>query len=317
LAGSLVAALALSAGPAFATFHLVMVNEFMLASSSGDPSVQFVELVDHGGTEEQFTPVFAPYKLIVYDAAGNQLAEHTLDPTGLRNAAAMDTQYLISTAAADAAFGVTGNEHLDVSLPAGAGQICFGANPNPPAFSCMTYGTISKPVPTNSQGTGSVHGPVPPNGQSDQRQPDNTVQATTPTPKAPNKAGTGSGSGSGGSGSGSSGGPPTFGGASFNSKRAKLGKHGRVGVSVRCSTKATGPCDGTLTLTSRHGSRTLGHADVTVPAGTSAVVRVKLSAGALRKLRRRGTLGVNANVTVRDASGQSKTTTTVLTLVAG
>src|SRR3954468_3896867 len=145
------------AAPAFATFHLEMANEVMLASSGGDPSVQFVEMLDHGGSEEEFTPVFAPYKLVIYDAAGNKLGEHMLDPSGLRSAAAADGEYLISTSAADAAFGVTGNERLDVSLPPGAGQACFQANPNPPAFSCMTGGSISKPVATNSMGTGSVN----------------------------------------------------------------------------------------------------------------------------------------------------------------
>src|SRR4051794_30606460 len=124
------AGFALAAEPALATFHLEKVNEVMLASGSGDASVQFVELVDNGGTEEEFTPVFAPYKLVVYDAAANKLGEHTLDPAGLRAAAASGREYLISTAAADAAFGVKGDEGLDVALPSGAGQACFEANPN-------------------------------------------------------------------------------------------------------------------------------------------------------------------------------------------
>src|ERR1019366_8392006 len=50
------------------TFHLAVVNEVMLASASGDPSVQFVELLDRGGPEEPLTPLFAPYQLVVYDA---------------------------------------------------------------------------------------------------------------------------------------------------------------------------------------------------------------------------------------------------------
>ena len=52
--------LAMLAAPAQATFHLNKVNEVMLASSAGDASVQFVELLDRGGSEEAFTPVFAP-----------------------------------------------------------------------------------------------------------------------------------------------------------------------------------------------------------------------------------------------------------------
>src|SRR5712671_1615038 len=117
---SIVASLALGglgalAAPALATFHLNKVNEVMLASSSGDSGVQFVELLDRGGVEEQFTPVFAPYKLVLYNGAGNKLAEQTLDPTGLRGSAAAGREYLISTQAADSAFGVTGDERLVVA----------------------------------------------------------------------------------------------------------------------------------------------------------------------------------------------------------
>src|SRR5437899_10517104 len=121
LAALTLVSLGLLAGPALATFHLNMVNEVMLASGSGDASIQFVEFLDKGGgTEEQFTPVFAPYKLVVYDAAGNKLGEHTLSASGLRSATAAGREYLVSTAAADAAFGVTGDERLDVSLPLAA-----------------------------------------------------------------------------------------------------------------------------------------------------------------------------------------------------
>jgi hypothetical protein len=178
-----------SAAPAQATFHLNMVNEVMLASAGGDTSVQFVEFLDNGGGEEQFTPVFAPYKLVVYDTAGKELGQQMLDPTGLRAAAAADREYLVSTAATDAAFGVTGNERLTVSLPTAGGQVCFAGNePAPQAVSCMQYGAITKPVPTNSTGTRSVHGQVPPNGESDQRQPDGKVIAALPTPKARNRS---------------------------------------------------------------------------------------------------------------------------------
>src|SRR5205823_11403864 len=142
------------------------------------------------------------YKLVVYDAAGNKLGEHTLDPGGLRAAAAAGREYLVSTAAADAAFGVTGDERLDVSLPLGAGQACFEANASPSAFNCMRWGSITKPVATNSNGTGAVNGPVPPNGQSDQLQPDGSVVAATPTPKARNGSSAGGGSGTGGGSTG-------------------------------------------------------------------------------------------------------------------
>jgi hypothetical protein len=301
-----------------------MVNEVMLASGSGSSGVQFVELLDHGGTEEQFTPVFAPYKLVVYDGAGNQLGEHMLDPTGLRNAAGMDHEYLISTAAADAAFGVTGDEHLDVALPVNAGQVCFQANPSPPAFSCMDYGSVSKPVPTNSQGTGTVRGPVPTNGESDQRQADNSVQSAPPTPKARNRAATGSspggGSTPGSSGTGSTPGPSgtrAFGGVSVRSHRARLGRKSEVGVPVSCPA-STGRCVGTLDLKSHGGRpRALGHASFTLAPGANIVIRVKLSQGTVRKLRRLGHLVVDATISAHDATGQSKTSVTTIKLVAG
>src|SRR5437660_9768182 len=97
------ASFAVLAAPALATFHLNMVNEVMLASSTGDSNVRFVEFLDHGGSEEAFTPVFAPYKLVIYDGAATKLGEQMLDPAGLRSASAADTEYLVSTSAADAA----------------------------------------------------------------------------------------------------------------------------------------------------------------------------------------------------------------------
>src|SRR5437763_7247256 len=119
LVGICLGSLTVLAAPAQATYHPNVVNEVLLASSAGDASVQFVEFVDHGGTEEAFTPAFAPYKLVIYDAAGNKLAEQTLDPNKLRAAAAVGREYLVSTAAADAAFHVTGDEPLAVMLPQG------------------------------------------------------------------------------------------------------------------------------------------------------------------------------------------------------
>jgi len=128
-----------------ATYHLNMVNEVMLTSRSGDPSVQFVEFLDNGGSEEAFTPAFAPYKLVIYDAAGNKLGEQTLDPTGLRAAALADREYLVSTPGADSTFHVAGDERLNTNLPLQAGQACFEGNTSPPtAVSCLTWGTINQ-----------------------------------------------------------------------------------------------------------------------------------------------------------------------------
>jgi hypothetical protein len=296
----LLAGLCLAAEPAFATFHLEMVNEVMLASSSGDSSVQFVELLDHGGTEEAFPPVFAPFKLTVYDAAGAKLGEQTLDPAKLRAAAAADREYLLSTPAADTAFGVTADEKLTVTLPQAAGQACFEGNPG--AVSCMTWGTISKPVTMSSNGTGAVHGPVPANGQSDQRLSDNSVVVAPPTPKARNKAAAGGGGGGGGS---------AFAGVGFPSATARVDAKGRARVAVSCPA-GSGGCSGTLTLSS--AKKTIGSARFTLAAGTSKKVVVKLSAAARKRLAKRGSLKARAVATAKDAAGAGKRSSAAIVL---
>jgi hypothetical protein len=304
VAGTLIAGLSLGVAPAAATFHLEMVNEVMLSSAAGDPAVQFVELLDHGGSEEAFTPVFAPYKLVVYDGAANKLGEHMLDPTGLRMAAAADAPYLLSTAAADAALGVQGDERLDVGLPAAAGQACFEASPSPHAFNCLTWGTVTKAVATNSMGTGSANGPVPPAGESDQRQADGTVVAAAPTPKAANRAGAPAGAGA-----------PAFAGVVFAAHRAKVDRHGRAGVRLRCPAGTDGSCRGRLTLTATTGAVTLGHASYTIDAASGATVRVKLTAAARQRLRHHHQLACRGRAVARDAAGTSKTTGARITLV--
>ena len=125
--GSLLGSMLLLAGPAQATYHLNKVNEVMLASGSGDGSVQFVEFVDHGGATELFTPLFAPYRLVIYDAGADVLGTQTLDPNKLRAAALAGREYLVSSAAADAAFHVAGDERLTVTLPDAQGADFLGA----------------------------------------------------------------------------------------------------------------------------------------------------------------------------------------------
>jgi hypothetical protein len=291
------------ATPALATYHLEMVNEVMLASSSGDSGVRFVELLDHGGTEEAFPPVFGPFKLGVYDGAGNKLGEQTLDPAGLRSAASADREYLISTSAADAAFGVTGDEVLTVALPAAAGQVCFEGSPQPPAVSCLTWGTITKRVAINSNGSGSVHGPVPPNGQSDQRQSSGSVIAAAPTPKARNRSAGGGG-----------GGGKAFAGVGFGSRKAPV-RHGRARVALTCP-KGSGRCSGRLKLTARGGKHArLGSATFSIAAGKTRKVSVKLTKAAKRKLAGHRKLKARAVATARNTAGRRKTTRATITLV--
>src|SRR2546422_5487182 len=102
---ALLSACAVLAAPAQATFHEEVVNEVMLASGSGDSSDQFVELWDPAS--EPFPLAFGPYKLIVYDGAGNQVGTpHTLNAMAMANASSV-RPYLISTAASDTESGQT------------------------------------------------------------------------------------------------------------------------------------------------------------------------------------------------------------------
>jgi hypothetical protein len=306
----LMAGLALPVASAQATFHLEKVNELMLASAGGDSGVQFVELLDKGGTEEQFTPVFAPYRLVVYDGAGKQLGEQTLNPTGLRNAAASGTEYLISTAAADAAFGVSGDEHLTVTLPPSTGQVCFAGNPG--NISCISYGSVTQPVSMNSSGTGAVHGPVPPAGESDQRQPDDSVQAATPTPRAPNHAGSSTTPGGGTS-------PPTpttppFAGVRFGAHSVRVDRRGRALVAVSCPAATTGGCSGRITLSAGTRHLRVGDAAFALSPGQRGVIAVKLSPAERHVLARRATAIVSARATATDGAGQRHSSTARLTL---
>lgn len=297
----LLAALAAFAPSAWATFHLNVVNEVLLASSGGDSSTQFVEFLDNGGSEEQFTPVFAPYELVVYDAAGNRLGAQTLDPNGLRAAAAADREYLLSTAAADAAFGVTGDERLTVSLPPGAGQACFeSGNQSPSAFSCLTWGTIVKPVQTNSNGTGTAHGAAPPNGESDQRQPDGSVIVATPTPRARNRSAPTAGA--------------TFAGVALARPSARVVAR-RARIALGCP-RGSGGCSGRITLRAASGRREpLGSATFRLADGAKADVVVMLTRAARRRLAHRHRLVAVVTIGARDAAGAPATTTARLTLV--
>ena len=302
VAGSVLASLVLFTAPALATYHLNMVNEVMLSSSTGNSGVQFVELLDNGGAEELFTPVFAPYKLVIYDPAGNILAQQTLNPNGLRAAADADREYLVSTAAANAAFHVTGDERLTVTLPLAGGQACFEGSPQPPAVSCLTWGRITKPVAINQFGTGSVNGPVPPAGESDQRQPDKSILAACPTPKAPNTSKSCTTV------------PPAFAGVSFASQTATVDRRGRALVRLRCPAGTDGFCRGRVTLKAALGGAPFGSAPFQIASAKLATVPVKLSMAALRRLRRHRKFDALATAISDDAAGSAKTTTSRLGL---
>jgi hypothetical protein len=279
---------ALAAPPAQASFHQARVSEVMLAAGGGDASVQFVGLLDLGGPEEVFPAEFAPYKLVVYSPAGVELGEQTLSAAGLRSAAAFGSRYLISTAGADSLLGTIGDERLRVALPPGGGQACYQANFARPALSCLTWGAIAMPVPTNTQGFGSVNGPVAPGGQSDQLRADGSIVAARP-----------------------------FAGVRPTVRIAKVDRRGRARIGLRCPASTAGSCQGRLTLIPARGGARLGAAGFAIAAAGTSAVQVRLSGAALRQLRRRGRLAARALSVGHDAAGTSETTTSALTLVRG
>jgi hypothetical protein len=174
---------------------------------------------------------------------------------------------------------------------------------DPPAVSCLTWGKITKPVPINMFGTGSANGPVPPNGESDQRQPDNSILAACPTPKASNT-----------STPCATAPPAPFAGVSLSTHTVTVDRHGRALVRLRCTADTDGSCQGTLTLTAA-GTERFGRAHFKIASSKAGAVPVKLSRAALRALRRHGKLRALATTVAHDAAGTPKTNTSRLTLV--
>jgi Ca2+-binding RTX toxin-like protein len=179
---ALLAALLLLAGavPAEASFHMLRINELLL-SNGGDASSQFVELKD--SSAEPFPPTFGPYKLVVYDAGGTRLGAHVLNGTAL--AANGTDPYLVSTAAANEDFSVTGDETLDVALPAAGGQVCYTSGESESPISCLAWG-----CPTTHVHAQGEKFQVPADGRSLQLTDisGHHFVVAAPTPKAENAA---------------------------------------------------------------------------------------------------------------------------------
>ena len=298
-----IAILALPVASAQATFHMQNANEVMLKSATGDAGVQFVELYDAGGSEETFAPTFGPFNLVVYDPAGHKLGSQQLSGSGMASASSANRQYLISTAAADSALAVTGDEKLAVALPTGAGQACYTAM-GETAYSCITWGCITTAVMTS--GTGSFPGAVPPDGQSAQRQGDNSVQLAAPTPKAPNTAGTSAPAC-----------PGQFAGVTVGGGKVKV-KSGKAPIAVSCPATAKTSCDGSVVLktvkTKKKKAVKLGTASFSIAPGASMHAAVKLSKSGKTALAKQGKLKTVATATAHDGTGKPKVTSANVTL---
>jgi hypothetical protein len=305
----LAVAMALPAA-AQATFHLQTANEVMLASASGDTNVRFVELYDAGGAEESFPPTFGPYGLAVYDGSAHMLGSQALSASGMAGAAVANRPYLISTAAADAALGVPGDEALTVALPKPVGQACYTAGGGTP-FSCITWGCVKTFVSVSGGGTGSFHGATPPNGRSAQRQGNGSVQIAAPSPKAMNTAGASPGIC-----------PFQFSGVVIPQQTATV-KQAKVPVTVRCPAKAKGRCVGSLVLKTANkiktpsGKRkivTLGHASFSILAGKAPKVQVPLSQAGKTALQKHNPLAAIGTATAHDGSNKTKVTSGKVTV---
>jgi hypothetical protein len=306
--GMVLAVLFALPGGAQASFHENNVNEVMLASATGDSSVQFVEFFDP--VSEPFPSFDGPYGLTIYNAAGTSVGSQTFTTTDASHMASASSvrPFLISTANADTAFGVPGDVKLTVSLPKTAGQACYTAMGGT-AFSCITWGCITHFVGT-SFGTGSFHGAVPPNGKSAQRQNDNSVQIADPTPKAANVAGTSPTACNNPP-------PPPFAGVQIPKQTVTVANN-KVPVSVKCPAKAKGSCVGKLTLKTKSkvkddkGNKRivmLGSASFTIAAGKTKTVKVKLSKAGKFVMAHHKSVKTTATAKSHDSRNKSKTTT--------
>lgn len=133
------------------------INEFML-STGGDPTAQYVELVDD--VNEHFSGDAAPYELVVYDAAGVKTGRQVI-PLQLLQNRNNTRPLLISTPSAAAKLGVTGEEALVPTLPR-AGQACFTQD-GEEKLSCVAWGCV-----TSLASPGASMVASPPDGESAQ-----------------------------------------------------------------------------------------------------------------------------------------------------
>jgi hypothetical protein len=279
-----------SAIPAQASFHLMRVNEVML-STGGNSGAQFVELLDP--SDEPFPSSSGPYKIVVYDAAGTRLGAHTIS-TALLQGRDNTQPLLISTAAADAALGVTGDEVLDVALPS-AGQLCYTAGTPEGRFSCVGWGCIATPVDSSVERV-----PAPPDGQSVQRQgvSSSAFQLAQPTPKAANVAG------SAGTPCLGSGGPSN----AFTVKGAKSLKNGSVTLTVNVSSA------GVVSVKDPgKGKKRFKTARATAGGAGKVTLTLKPTAAARTQIAKHGKLKVKAQVTFSPTGGKPATHTTSVT----
>ncbi|HVO53335.1 MAG TPA: hypothetical protein VMT37_02875 [Solirubrobacterales bacterium] len=154
----------------------------MKINEVGLGGAQFIELLD--SADETFPSGEGPYKVVVYDGAGARQGAHTIS-TPLLQGRDNTKPLLLSSVAANTAYGVSGDETLSLGLP-DPGQACFTQGAGESKVNCVSWGCVSSAVSPSS-----TRIPSPAAGQSSQRQGigSSTFQLATPTPKAANVAG--------------------------------------------------------------------------------------------------------------------------------
>jgi hypothetical protein len=120
----------LSAEPAFATFHLMMVRE-VYPGSLASPEAQYVELQMWQSGQNHV----AGHVLRSYDASGKVTSVNVF-PADVANGANQST-LLLATPQAEAQFGVVADAALSPALSPSGGAVCWEA------IDCVSWGNFS------------------------------------------------------------------------------------------------------------------------------------------------------------------------------
>lgn len=143
--------LALVAGPAEASFHLMKVVQ-VFPGTAAAPNAQFVVIQMYSGGQTQL----GGHQISVFNAAGNPIQAFTF-PAAVSNGGAQ-ARILIGTVEAAALFGMSNDLTMTAVLPLAGGKVCFDASP----VDCLAWGNYSGSLtgigtPFNA-GTGLVPG---------------------------------------------------------------------------------------------------------------------------------------------------------------
>lgn len=145
--GALAVMLALGAGPAAATFHLMQIRE-VYPGSAAAPEAEYVELQMWASGQN----LVEGHVLRSYDAAGNVVGSSTFahDVPGNANQSTL----LLATPQAEAQFGVAADASLVAGLSPTGGAVCWET------IDCVSWGSFSGALPSPA-GTPAAPGGIP------------------------------------------------------------------------------------------------------------------------------------------------------------